>query len=249
MAIFQIVNGRCHWRTPFASLDETTGKFPPDCIFVDAPDYVNEQWGFDDTEIGDDRFIRPTPPEGWVYDDETGKMMPAEMEGQALEETKGAKQAENNAVFAKWLDDNPLTWTDGKQYGVTMADQQAIALNLTSYQIQAQAASTLSEEDQAMIAATTPLEWHAIHEACAPWTFEDLTALSIAIRKHIYPAYTLNQTYKSQIYACESRKDIEAINLDYSSLTPKKETEGEENTGGETPPAEETAPEETPAAE
>lgn len=85
MAIFQIVNGKCHWRTPFTSLDEVKDRFPPDCLFVDAPDYVNEQWGYDETEIGDDRFIKPVPPEGWVYDDETGQMMPEDMLEQALE--------------------------------------------------------------------------------------------------------------------------------------------------------------------
>ena len=236
MAIFQIVNGRCHWRTPFSSLDEIVGKFPPDCLFVDAPDYVNEQWGYDETEIGDDRFIKPVPPEGWIYDDETGQMMPEDMAEQALEETKAAKQNENNQIFAKWLEDHPMTWTDGKVYGVTLSDQQEISLNLVSYQLAVQAAvaayqaehpdATAEElaavETQAKSTAT--LEWHAIHEACVPFTEAQLTALSLAIRQYIYPGYTLNQSYKVQIYACESRSAVEAIELDYSSLTPDDST-------------------------
>lgn len=237
MAIFQIVNGKCHWRTPYASLDEVKDRFPPDCIFVDAPDYVNEQWGYDETEIGDDRFIKPVPPEGWVYDDETGQMMPADMLEQAIEETKAAKQEENNNIFAKWLSDNPMMWTDGKLYGVTMADQNEISLNLVSYQMAVSAAVELykaehpeataeeiaAAETQARASAT--LEWHAIHEACVPWTEANLVALSLAIRQYIYPGYTLNQTYKTQIYACETRGEVEAINLDYSSLTTSEQAQ------------------------
>lgn len=231
MAIFQIVNGKCHWRTPFTSLDEVQGRFPADCIFVDAPDYVNEQWGFDETEIGDDRFIKPVPPEGWVYDDETGQLMPEDMLADALNNDKEAKQNENNNALATYLENHPLTWTDGKQYGVTLQDQQEIALNLMSYQMAVQTAQAAAETG----AEVTPfsLEWHAVDEACVPWTVEELTALSVAIRAHIYPAYTLNQSYKTQIYACEDRAAVRAITIDYSSLDPVTETE-DENTDGVT---------------
>lgn len=255
MAIFQIVNGKCHWRTPFTSLDEVKDRFPPDCIFVDAPDYVNEQWGYDETEIGDDRFIKPVPPEGWVYDDETGQMMPEDMLEQALEETKAAKQNENNDIFAKWLSDHPMQWTDGKIYGVTMADQNEISLNLVSYQMAVSAAVEVyktghpeaTEEELAQVEAqaraTATLEWHAVHEACVPWTEANLIALSLAIRHYIYPGYTLNQTYKTQIYACETRGEVEAIVLDYSSLiTSEQMNDTESETAEETT---ETAADET----
>ena len=236
MAIFQIVNGKCHWQTPFTSLDEVKDRFPPDCLFVDAPDYVNEQWGFDETEIGDDRFIKPVPPEGWIYDDETGQLMPEEMQAQALEQAKENKQNENNAEFAKWLEEHPLTWTDGKQYGVTMQDQQEIALNILSYQMADKMASQASAQaegdpDTSGIIADLPgfvLEWHAINEACVPWTIENMTLLSVAIRSHIYPGYTLNQNYKTQIFACDTRGEVEAITFDYSTIYPADKTPTDE---------------------
>lgn len=40
--------------------------------FVEAPDYVFGTWGYDETQEGDERFIRPLPPEGYVYDEKTG---------------------------------------------------------------------------------------------------------------------------------------------------------------------------------
>lgn len=74
MKIFQIFNHFCHFdATPIhPTLADTVGKYAPDIYFVEAPDYVFEGWGFDETAEGDERFIKPTPPEGWYYDDETG---------------------------------------------------------------------------------------------------------------------------------------------------------------------------------
>ena len=74
MKIFQILNGFCHYdATPIhPTLADTVDKYAPDIIFVEAPDYVFEGWGYDETQKGDARFIKPTPPDGWLYDDTTG---------------------------------------------------------------------------------------------------------------------------------------------------------------------------------
>lgn len=75
MKVFQIVNGFCYYdasrlHESVASIPE--GLYPPNLLLVDAPDYVREGWGYDATQEGDDRFIEPTPPEGWAYDRDTG---------------------------------------------------------------------------------------------------------------------------------------------------------------------------------
>jgi hypothetical protein len=202
--VFQILHGRCHWQTPFTSLDEVVGRFPPDCLFVEAPDYVNEQWGFDETEIGDDRFIKPVPPEGFIYDDETGTMYPESMVATILEETQNNKQAENNNGLSSFLDSHPLTWTDGKNYGVTKEDQEEITLNINAYDLAVEA----GQENPV-------LQWHAVHEAATDWTREDLVALYLAICDYVNPWYTLNQTYKTQIYACETAKEVQNIEIVY----------------------------------
>lgn len=78
MKIFQILSGICYYDATAVhpTLADTIGKYPPDVIFVEAPDYVFENWGFDSTKSGDERYIKPTPPEGWYYDDATGSFKP-----------------------------------------------------------------------------------------------------------------------------------------------------------------------------
>lgn len=44
----------------------------PDIELIETPDYVFPGWGYDPTKEGDERFIKPTPPKGWLYDDATG---------------------------------------------------------------------------------------------------------------------------------------------------------------------------------
>lgn len=74
MKIVQIEDHFVHWdATPqFPTVESTVGFFPPSLLFVEAPDYVFEGWGYDPDAEGDARFIRPTPPEGWLYDEGTG---------------------------------------------------------------------------------------------------------------------------------------------------------------------------------
>lgn len=203
--IFQIVNGFCHWQTPFRSLDETK-NFPADCIFVEAPDYVNEQWGFDETKEGDERFIRPEAPEGWLYDEETGTFYPEAEVPRMLEEAQASKQNENKMALARFLETHPITYLDGKQYGVTMEDQSEIQLNISQYQIQVAAG-----------VENPVLEWHAIHEACQPWTLEELSRLVLAISEFVYPWFQLMNQYKANIYACTDRKEVEAIQIIYKT--------------------------------
>lgn len=88
MKIFQILGDFCHWDASnvISTLEEARERFAPDIIFVEAPDNVREGWGFDASLEGDARFIRPVPPEGWEYDEETGTFY---VPGETEEETSG----------------------------------------------------------------------------------------------------------------------------------------------------------------
>lgn len=204
--IFQIVNGMCHWLTPFKSLGETVNKFPADCLFVEAPDYVHESWGYQDKDAegneltGDDRFIKPTPPEGWLYDDETGTFYPEEEIANRLENAKLSKQNENKRLFAEYLSKNPINWIDGKNYGVTLEDQTEIQFNLAQYKLQVEAGVD-----------NPTLEWHAVKESCVAWSYEDLTNLLLAINEYIYPHFKKMNEYKDKIFNSETITEVNDI--------------------------------------
>lgn len=69
MKVFQIEANVCYWDATrqFPTVESTVGYFPPNLLFVEAPDYVFEGWGYMDGE-----FIKPEVPEGWLYDEDTG---------------------------------------------------------------------------------------------------------------------------------------------------------------------------------
>lgn len=78
MKIFQILNNLCYWdATPFVpTMEYAKENYSSEIVFVEAPDYVFEGWGYDKFAEGNDRFVKPTPPEGWLYDDEKGCFYP-----------------------------------------------------------------------------------------------------------------------------------------------------------------------------
>lgn len=69
MKVFQVEANICHWDATrqFPSIESTVGYFPPKLLFVEAPDYVFEGWGYVDGE-----FIKPEVPDGWEYDEANG---------------------------------------------------------------------------------------------------------------------------------------------------------------------------------
>lgn len=110
MKIFQIVENLCHYDATAVhpTLADTEGKYPPDVLFVEAPDYVFEGWGYDGTQEGDARFIKPMPPDGWLYDDATGIFYPKDGEkpkpsGDIVELTAKVASLEEQLAAAKIL--------------------------------------------------------------------------------------------------------------------------------------------------
>lgn len=83
MKIVQIENGFVHWdASPVVpDMEWAASHYAPNIVFVEAPDYVFEGWAFDEEKEGDERFIKPVPPEGWRYDDTTGTFY---LEGEQL---------------------------------------------------------------------------------------------------------------------------------------------------------------------
>lgn len=75
MKIFQVVNNFCFkdYTPMYKSVEEAKKHYAPDIEFIEAPDYVFENWGYNRrAKTEEKRFIKPTPPEGWEYDENTG---------------------------------------------------------------------------------------------------------------------------------------------------------------------------------
>lgn len=138
----------------------------------------------------------------YYYDPSTGEF------SCNLEEAQYAKQEENKVAFASYLNSHPLTWVDGKQYGITQEDQSEIALNINQYQVAVAAG-----------VENPTLEWHAKQEECYPWSLEQLSALSLAISDVVYPKYHQMQEYKTAIFATTSIAELNAIELVYEDTT------------------------------
>lgn len=213
--IFEIVDNVCKWKTPYTNMGEVVDMYPSHFKFIEVPDdsIVQEGWGYRDkydngeyiTNIND-RFIPPTPEEGYLFDEETGFCYPESEIPVKLEEAQKKKQEENKQLFAKFLEDHPLVWVDGKTYGVTMEDQSEIQLNINQYQIQVQAG-----------VENPVLEWHDIHKSCQPWTIENLSALVLDISSYVYPWFRKMQEYKSSIYACKIKSEVLDIKIVYKT--------------------------------
>ena len=129
-----------------------------------------------------------------------------EIEADRLPNLRAAKQQKNKKSLASWLAAHPLTWTDGKVYGVTEQDQTEMAINLAQYQLAAAA-----EQPAA-------LEWHAQKQQCHAFTIDEYTALSLAIAAYVYPYRRYQEQVKAAIYAAQGKEELDAIEIDYGSV-------------------------------
>ncbi len=184
------------------SEEEGTGVIGSDCdthyVLIQA-DTVNSPNAVRVIEV--EEIPSNVTPNLYKFDNETQSFVYR----YSLDEAKELKQEKNKLLFAEYLASHPLTWTDGKEYGVTMEDQSEISLNLSQYQIAIQAG-----------VESPTLEWHARHEECQPWTLENLVALSMSISAAVYPMYRQMQQYKISIYGASSLEELEQVELNYA---------------------------------
>lgn len=180
--------------------DEGTGVIGSDCdthyTLVKA-DTLNQSNAVTVLEI--EKIPSDVTPGYSVYNSEEGTFTTD------LDQAKYDKQEKNKALFAEYLAAHPLTWVDGKEYGVTQEDQSEISLNINQYQVAVAAG-----------VENPTLEWHARHEECQPWSLEQLAALSLAISNAVYPKYHQMQDYKTQIFSANSISELAAIELNFA---------------------------------
>jgi hypothetical protein len=102
-------------------------------------------------------------------------------------------------------------WQDGNYYGVTQDDQNEMIADKTAYEFKQSVGQT-----------DWKLEWHNTKHACREFTVDEFAALLNAIIDFVYPFRKLQEEYKEQIYACESKEQVVELELDYSEQALKK---------------------------
>lgn len=98
MKIVQIENNFVHWdaTNEVPDLDWAKSHYAPNIVFVEAPDYVFEGWGYIDGE-----FIQPEAPEGWIYNEENGTFYP---EGEEPMENTPVESGISDKILNQLLD-------------------------------------------------------------------------------------------------------------------------------------------------
>ena len=195
MKVFQIKSGFCFndASRKFNKAAGTIGKFPPDVLFVDAPDYVFEGWGYDAEAEGDARFIQPTPPEGWVYDTETGTFYQEEkMLSSAI--TKKLAEISNacNTAITSGID--------------VEIDGESVHFNL-------------SLEDQANISnlfrvvelGGTSFPYQADGGICSVYTAAQIATIYTTAQSHITYHLTYHNALKQYVQSLEDISTVQAI--------------------------------------
>lgn len=120
-----------------------------------------------------------------------------------LATAQSVRQTENNSLLAGWLATHFVTWTDGEQYGVTLADQQLMSLYFSSY--------SMGLRDK--------LEWNSHTKKCREFTVDEFKQLSQKVNDYVEPLVKYCQEIKEKIYTCNTIEEVNAIVIDYSAVT------------------------------
>ena len=120
-----------------------------------------------------------------------------------IEAHKTKRIQESKILLAKWLNDNPILYTDGKYYSVTEEKQALLNGNLASY------------ERATKAGVEYPLKWNSTGEECTEWNYNDLLTLSLSIAAYVAPKVAIQQNIELDIKACETMDEINAVVIDY----------------------------------
>lgn len=120
---------------------------------------------------------------------------------------KSNKIADSNNLLENYLLDHPMTWTDGKQYTVTLKKQNLLSSQFTLYTI----ANSLGQSYQ--------FRWNATGEECTDWTLENISAFALSMGVYVQPYVSYQQAKEIEIKNCATVEEVEAITIDYSAVT------------------------------
>ena len=183
--------------------------------FITNSDHPNDDWIGDADYVLDDeknaeleaKIIGLYPNYDFVFDDDGNISDITETEPvvttKEIEAHKTKRIQESKILLAKWLNDNPILYTDGKYYSVTEEKQALLNGNLASYERATKAGIEYS------------LKWNSTGEECIEWSYDDLLTLSLSIAAYVAPKVAIQQNTELDIKACETMDEINAVVIDY----------------------------------
>ena len=179
----------------------------PDTDFTGNADFILDDNDEKDAEI-EEKIISMYPNFDFVLNDDGTKIIDVVViepivTTEEIEEHKTKRIQESKILLAKWLNDNPMLYTDGKYYSVTEEKQALLNGNLASYERATKAGIEYS------------LKWNSTGEECIEWSYDDLLALSLSIAAYVAPKVTKQQNIELDIKACETMDEINTILIDY----------------------------------
>ena len=178
----------------------------PDTDWIGDADWVLDDNDSKDAEI-EEKIISLYPNFDFVFDDDGNIADVTETEPvvttEEIEAHKTKRIQESKILLAKWLNDNPILYTDGKYYSVTEEKQALLNGNLASYERATKAGIEYS------------LKWNSTGEECIEWSYDDLLTLSLSIAAYVAPKVAIQQNIELDIKACETMDEINAVVIDY----------------------------------
>ena len=106
-------------------------------------------------------------------------------------------------LLAEWLENNPMTYIDGKMYSVTSEKQALLNGNLASY------------ERAKAVGVEYPLKWNSTGSECTPWDYTDLLTLSLTIAGYVAPKVSKQQAIEVAINNCNTIEEVNEIVINY----------------------------------
>ena len=179
----------------------------PDTDWVGDADYILNDNDENDAEI-EAKIIEFYPNFELVLNDDGSKIVGVVatepvVTAEEIESHKTKRIQESKILLAKWLNDNPILYTDGKYYSVTEEKQALLNGNLASY------------ERAKSVGIEYPLKWNSTGSSCLEWEYNDLLTLSLTIAAYVAPKVAIQQNIELDIKACETMDEINAVVIDY----------------------------------
>lgn len=122
----------------------------------------------------------------------------------SVDDLRERRIADSKTDLAAWLSENPLTWTDGKEYAVTSEKQAQLTSALAVQQV-AQSAGVERE-----------LRWNSTGDECTVWQYADLCALALAIAAYVEPRVSIQQAAEVDLRNAATAEEVLAVAWNYT---------------------------------